>query len=216
MISRIIFIWIIFSLVACSNFPKDSENTLEDVRGNILKAGISSDDSLSVSSAESFSYQKNFIEQFAKSLHAEVQWIHEDQSSLAELLRNYEINLAIGGFVKPSPFKEKVTISKTYYVKRYVVTGVKDIQSLKGKKVFVHDYFSDFNVRKKGGIPVWSDALPKPGEIWAASEEELSGQNIPLPGVTLVEQDFAIAIPKGESAFLIELEKFIDSHGNSR
>ncbi len=214
MISRYIFIWIVFLVTACSNFPKDSKNTLEDARGNILKAGIGAE-SLSANYAEPFSYQKKFVEQFAKSLHAEVQWVRGDQSSLTELLHNYEIHMAIGGFVKPSSFKEKVTISKTYYVKRYVVTGVKDIQSLKGKKVFVHDYFSDFNVRKKGGIPVWSDALPKTGEIWAASEEELSERNISLSGVTLSEQDFAIAIPKGESAFLIELEKFIDSYGNS-
>ena len=91
MISRYIFIWIVFLVTACSNFPKNSENTLEDVRGNILKAGISSDDSLSVSSAEPFRYQKNFIEQFAKSLHAEVQWIHEDQSglSVAQLRNSY-------------------------------------------------------------------------------------------------------------------------------
>ncbi len=216
MTNRYVLLWGFLIMAACSNFPKDSENTLENVRGNILKAGIGATDTLSANSAEPFSYQKRFIEQFAKSLHAEVQWESGDQTSLVELLHDYEIHMAIGGFVESSLFKEKIAISKTYYTKRYVVTGVDDLQSLKGKKVLVHDNFSDAVIRKKGGIPVWSDALPKSGEIWAVSEEELKERNISLSGVTLLEKEFAVAIPKGESAFLIELEKFIDTYDNSR
>lgn len=94
-----------------SDFPRDPEKTLEDVKGNILKVGFSKNPPYIPG------LQTELVEKFADSLDAKVEWIEEPEQKIFEDLEADKIHMVIGGFSKESPWKDRVALTRPYLTK---------------------------------------------------------------------------------------------------
>lgn len=216
--------WVIvlFSILLCSScrpFPRDPNNTLEEVKNKVLRVGLAHSDTSGRASSNPVSYEIKLVEEFARHLNARIEWVNGTQSDIIELLHHYQLHLAIGSYKKASPFKKDVAFSKPYLSEKIKVAAPVNSavpQSIEGEKVLVSNHLAAYHVKEKGGIPVLVDSLMASTELVAASERDLTKLNVQHSGIVLHKQEFVIAAPKGENAFLIELEKFIDTYGKSK
>lgn len=210
---------LMYVLAACKPFPKDPNDTLEGVQNKVLKVGLSAYDSTANTSARSIDFEISLAKQFAEELNAKIEWVRGPQSEIVELLHYNNLHMAIGGYTSPSPFEKKVSFSRPYLINKIMV-GTGDNQAvpenIKGEKVVVGDHLAALYVRKKGGIPVFTDSLSRGNYLIAASEDELIKMNVKPTNILLHKEKFVIAVPKGENAFLIKLEHFIDRHGRAK
>ncbi|MEN6455228.1 MAG: hypothetical protein ABFD10_13295 [Prolixibacteraceae bacterium] len=210
------FVTFIVFLGGCSYFPKDANQTLEEVQNNILKVGLSGYDPDADVSPEPVNGQIGFVRQFAREINAKILWVKGSQGDITELLRHHELHMAIGGYTPDSPFKQEVTLSKPYFTEKIRIAGrgrtVPD--RIKNEQVIVTDYLIAMYVRKLGAIPVMSSDSVVPGNILiAAGENELNRIGVPQNGRILHKLEYVVAVPMGENAFLTTLEKFIDQYG---
>ncbi len=210
------FVTLTLFLGGCDRFPKDSRGTLEKVRNAILRVGLSSYDPAADASAEPVGNQINFVNQFAKELHAQVLWVRGSQEDITQLLSHYELHMAIGGYTPSSPFKKEVTLTKPYYKEKIMIAGFgRPVPpKIREQQVLVNNRLVAFYVKQKGGIPVMTNNFEIQGnKLIAATEHALNKLDIQPDDKVLHELKYAVAVPMGENAFLIALEKFIDRYG---
>lgn len=217
---RILFPVLVVTLViftgGCEGFPKDPNGTLEKARNNILKVGLTGYDAAADVPAEPVSGQITFVRQFAREINAKIRWVKGSQGDITELLSHHELHMAIGGFTPDSPFKNEITLSKPYFAEKIKIAGRGRAVPgrIKNEQVIVKDYITAMYVREKGAIPVISSAFSAPGNVLiAARESELNKMGIQQDDRILHKLEYVVAIPMGENAFLIALEKFIDQYG---
>ena len=211
-----LILFLLAVISACKPFPKDANKTLEKAQKKVLKVGLSGYDSTANASRRSVDFEIDLVEGFAKEINAKIEWVKGPQSEIAHLLHYNYLHMAIGGYTSPSPFEKEVSFTKPYMLKAYKVgaAGNQAIpEDIKNKRVMVHCHMAAFYVQKEGGIPVLSDSLRAGNYLIAASEEDLKKIKVRLSEITLHEEKFVIAVPKGENAFLMRLEKFLDVHG---
>ena len=113
------FTILLFSLLwccsSCSNFPKDPENTLENVKNGTLLVGYSENPPW-VTEADSVptGIEPELVKEFAQSLNAKVEWKNDTEQNLFEDLEKKKIHLVIAGITETNPWKKKVGLTRPY------------------------------------------------------------------------------------------------------
>ncbi len=103
-----ILMMLVFLFNACS-FPKDPNNSFENAKKSSLRVGIvPNTDSITTS------FEKNFVENFAKKEGMQTQFIADNETELVKKLENYQLDIVLGGFEKKSNWKKKVGMTKPY------------------------------------------------------------------------------------------------------
>ena len=107
---------LVLGLAGCSQaIPVDPEGTLESVRNNTLRIGLSPNDSLV--EIKGSSYQGSEVQlakDFAQSLGAKAEFIVGGEESLVKKLEEDQVDLVVGGISSKTPWSKKVGMTRPY------------------------------------------------------------------------------------------------------
>ena len=113
----LIFFLIPFCLNSCSNFPKDPENTSEKAK-ETLRVGIIEHPPFTYAADQQYSgIEVELVKNFAAQSGYDIQWINAPEEVVMEMLKNYELHMAVGGFTTKSPYKKEIGFTKAYLKK---------------------------------------------------------------------------------------------------
>lgn len=207
---------------ACSDFPKDPESSFDELRSDVLKAGVSEAPPwITRGNATAPSgIEAELITAFAESVGTRVEWVWATEQENLEALAQFSLHLAAGGLTDQSPWKKKVSLSKPHAQVEYVVgfpPGVTPPASLQGVEVAVKSG-SDLvrTLEKKGARPMETADPFETGLPVAADTAELAEHGYFVSKFDLAKKSHAIAAPPGENKTILELDRFIASTWTTR
>lgn len=206
----------VLGLSACEDYPRDPNRTLQKVLARGALRVVAVDHQPWVDAAAGGQTPRgaevDLVEAFAQDLGVVVEWHRAPAFEAFEALERGDADLAIGGFtataVEAHPggahtypyFTEKLIIA--------ALPGAPVPQHIEGERVLVSpDLMADSLVEEEDGIPVSEPGthvhlvlLPQ----WQIPESGL----VPTP-VELRTDEYVMAVPPGENAWLMQLERFL-------
>jgi polar amino acid transport system substrate-binding protein len=207
------------TLAACE-YPRDVEDTLQRVEGGTMVVGVVDNPPWVITGgAEPRGVEPELVRQFAAQLEAEIEWVEGNESELVTALEGFQIDLLIGGLTRGSPFGKEVALTRPY-VDTEIEFGVPPGEELP----------EDLN-----GVRIWVEEASEAAALLQEEEEETVAVGVEevagIEGPTLLEtyyidalgyertdhimrdDEHCMAVPAGENAFLVELEKFLLPRG---
>lgn len=107
---------LVLALAGCSQaIPVDPEGTLNSVRNNTLRIGLSPHDALV--EIEGTSYQGREVQlakEFARSLGAKPEFIVGGEESLVKMLEEDQVDVVLGGISSKTPWSKTVGMTRPY------------------------------------------------------------------------------------------------------
>lgn len=165
------------------------------------------------SSGEPEGIEPELVRAFAEEIDAEIEWFEGSEAELIGALEHRELDLVIGGFTATSPWASKAGFTHPY-VTTQVVVGTPQSeplpQDIAGLPVAVEEGTSVAGVLAKTDSDVVhvSDIAHAEGAA-AVDDWLLDDLGLEDTGVTLEEHDHVMAVPMGENALLVKLERFL-------
>ncbi|BBH71677.1 hypothetical protein ACTI_83620 [Actinoplanes sp. OR16] len=197
-------------LLAGCGFPQDVGTTLDDVRGGVLKVGIT--DNPPWTTVPDQGAEAELAKRLAARLGSAVEWYPGSESELMPALHARVLDLVIGGLSDDAPWTEQASLTRPYVTMRTVIAASGPVPGdLHGVRVAVRAGTADVAaVAAKG-----AEAVP---------HREITGrEGIPVVigewrvddlGLTESEHDVdeaghVWAVPAGENAWQAEVERFL-------
>lgn len=199
--------------ISC-DVPRDPEGTLERVKGAVMRVGITHNDPWTVLTGSApEGVEVTLMEDFARSMDARIEWVEGSEDELFEALEVRELDAAVGGFTSESPWSGSVTFTHPYLTTPAVIgvpAGEPIPSDIDGLEVAV-ERGSDLAglVEKTDAIPVEVDDLRAVDGAAAVDNWLLDDLHLEDTGIRLDESDHVIAMPNGENAWLVALERFL-------
>lgn len=200
---------------ACG-LPRDPESTLDRVSGGTLRVGVSeSEPWVTVGDGEPSGVEVEIVERFAQEIDADIEWVEGSIEELAAAAYVREIDLLIGGLTATSKISSEAALSHPYLTTQVVVgvppgSGIEDIA---GVEVAVEGNTEAAGILEKtDAIPIRvADVMESRGPA-AVDNYLLDDLGLEDTGVRLIESDHVMAVPHGENAWLVRLERFLLEH----
>jgi polar amino acid transport system substrate-binding protein len=207
-------------LVGACGIPRDPEGTLERVEGGRIRVGISARPPWTVvGDGGPAGVEVDLVEGFARTLRAEVEWVEGSPAEILAAVEGRELDLAVGGFTDDDPWAQKVTFTQPYaaiQVTAGAPPGTPPPADLEGRRVAARAGSEVPRlVEDAGGVPVRLDDLSGAAGLVAAEDWELRALGFPPSGLVLDESRHAMAVPLGENAWLVRLERYLSEHAGS-
>jgi polar amino acid transport system substrate-binding protein len=205
------------SLAAGCQYPRDPNGTLDRVEGGVLRVGVAESDPWVVMDGDqpSGGAEVEMIRRFARRLRARIEWVHGSEEELVAASKEGAIDVLIGGLTSKSRWKKDVAFTRPY-VETRVVVGAPSGRSYP-------DDFADVSVVVERGteeqgllerrteaqvVPVSSLASGR-GEPAAVHDYLLDDLGLIATGTELASERHVMAVPLGENAFMVRLERFL-------
>ena len=194
--------------------PRDPEKTLEQVTGGVVRVGITgSDPWTALEGPEPTGVEVELVKQFAATVDARIEWVEGSESDVFEALEVREIDLAIGGFTSESPWAGKVAFTHPYITVPAVVgvpQGEPIPADIDGLEVAVErgSHLAGI-LEKTDARPVEVDDLASADGAAAVENYLLDDLDLKDTEIRLDESDHVMAVPNGENAWLVRLERFL-------
>lgn len=105
------------ALAGCSALPMDAAGSFNDAAGGTLLVGVSPHDPytrVDTASGEVSGPEAELIRRFAEEIDAEVHWQVAPESEVAQWMEDGDIDVAIGGFAKDSPWTTHMALTRPY------------------------------------------------------------------------------------------------------
>lgn len=203
-------------LVAGCGWPRDAGSTLADVRDGVLRVGVTENppwtrvaDDGAVSGAE-----VRLVERLAARLGARVEWHPGSESTLMAALKDRVLDLIVGGLDAKAPWTKQASLTKSFVTMRTVVAvpaGVAAPTNLAGVRVAVPAGTAEV------AALLGEDAVPVPVPEVTGTETNpvvvgewrLAALGLRRTAHTLTEHDHVWAVPLGENAWQVEVERFL-------
>jgi hypothetical protein len=101
----------------CDRLPRDMRGTLDEVRGQTLRAGVVSERAPWVERRDggASGIEVQLIERFAARLGARVSWTWGGEQGLVERLERRELHVVAAGFDETSPWSKHVGMTRPYF-----------------------------------------------------------------------------------------------------
>ncbi|MGF9764572.1 hypothetical protein AAII07_56775 [Microvirga sp. 0TCS3.31] len=103
--SRVLMAFLMGSILAGCDLPRDPEETLETVQGQELRVGV-------LKFGENAEKDRPIIERLAKNLEAKLVYVEGDAHALFEDLKRGRLHLVMGGVPESTPFEKELGLSK--------------------------------------------------------------------------------------------------------
>jgi polar amino acid transport system substrate-binding protein len=208
------------ALLAGCEIPRDPEGTLERVAGGTMRVGITeSPPWSSLGEAGPSGVEIDLVQGFADSLNAEIEWFDGAEAELLGALEHRELDLVIGGLTADDPWGQVVTFTQPYAKVATLVgvqPGERPLEDIDGVEVAVEPGSElPALVRSAGGIPVVIEDLSIARGPVAAEEWRIEALGLAPTDIVLEEAEHAIAIPVGENAWLVRLERYLGGRAAS-
>jgi len=114
--TRCTSILLLLVLAACG-LPRDSDGTLDRVRGGTMRVGVVIDTPWTKDSAGVIGgVEGGMARDLAASLGARIEWVRAPEGELLAALQDRELDLVIGGLRASSPWKQQVAFTRPFYV----------------------------------------------------------------------------------------------------
>jgi len=202
------------------HFPKDAERTLDKVTyGTLLVGFTNAAPWVYPSSTGAQGIEAAIVDSFATTLHAKVEWIEGTEEQLYKALRRGEIDILVGGITDKTPWKEEIGLTKPYIETAVVIAQAasqalnNQHPSVEGQPVAVMKGTDEgYYVRKKKGRPFYTTQLPVSKMFSVGYDWQVQDWKMQNTGIVLKKESHVIAVPPGENAFLLALDKYLFEH----
>jgi ABC-type amino acid transport substrate-binding protein len=206
------------ALAGCQ-FPTDPEGTLDKVRDRgTMKVGVThAEPFVNLDSIEPTGVEVELIKGFAEHLGVEVEWVEGSESQLVDLLAGTEIDVMLAGLERQSPLQKEVGFTRPY-ANVEIVIGVppdEETPEVEGLDVVVEENSAAAAVVEKETdadpirVPSLTAADGRPVAVEDYLLDELGYRKT---GHSLEESEHCLAVPRGENAWLTEIEKWLLDH----
>ena len=114
---------ILFAAAGC-DLPRDSDGTLDRVRGGTMRVGFVVDTPWTTDSAGGVGgIEGGLVQSLARELGARASWKRGQQDYLLTALQHRELDLVIGGLTADSPWSKQVAFTRPYFTDTVSVSG---------------------------------------------------------------------------------------------
>jgi polar amino acid transport system substrate-binding protein len=203
------------ALVAGCDWPRDADGTLADVRGGVLRVGVTAHPPWTSLTGDSVDgAEARLVERLAERLDARIEWVRGGESELMSALRERVLDLVVGGLDAEVPWVREASLTQPYFHVRTVVAvpaGVPATRDLSGVPVAVRAGTAEVAALEEEGarpVPVaevtGQERTPVVVDDWRASALGLRAT-----GVELGAHDHVWAVPLGENGWQVEVERFL-------
>ncbi len=207
---------VLLLLAAGCGVPRDAGTTLDDVRGGVLRVGVTANAPWTTVADDGAvdGVEVTLVKRLADALDTTVEWYPGSESELMAALRHRVLDLVIGGLTDDAPWIKEASLTRPYITTRTVVAarpGVAVPEDLSGTRVAARAGSDDIAlVLKEDALPVASrDPLAETGLPVVADEWELGPAGLSASKHTLAESKHVIAVPLGENGFQLAVEDFL-------
>ena len=202
------------------HFPKDAEKTLDKVSNGTIRVGFTDAEPWVYPSATGAQgIEADIVTNFANTLHAKIDWVQGTEEQLYNALKRGEINILIGGITDQTPWKEKIGLTKPYLETSIVIAqpssqaSNNQKPSIEGQWVAVKKGTDEgYYIRKKDAKPFYTTQLPAANMLSVGYDWQVQVWKMHNTGIVLKKEGHVIAVPPGENAFLLALDKYLFEH----
>jgi polar amino acid transport system substrate-binding protein len=207
-------------LAAGCGIPRDPEGTLDRVEGGTMRVGIIEHAPWTVLADDGpAGVEVDLVEGFARTIDAEIQWFEGSQAELLTSLEDRELDLVVGGLADDDAWAQRVTFTQPYVTIQVAVgsrRGRPPPADIEGARVVARVGTPVPRlVEDAGGIPVRVGDLSTAEGLVAAEDWELRALGRVSGGLVLDESGHAMAVPAGENAWLVRLERYLAARAAS-
>jgi hypothetical protein len=103
--SRVLMAFLVGSVLAGCDLPRDPEETLETIQGQELRVGV-------LKFGQNADKDRPIVERLGSSLGAKLIYVEGDAHGLFEDLKRGHLHLVIGGVPESTPFAKELGLSK--------------------------------------------------------------------------------------------------------
>jgi polar amino acid transport system substrate-binding protein len=105
-----------FALAIGCGLPRDPDDTLERVRGGVVRVGVSHNPPwVDITSSGADGIEAELIENIARDLGARIEWTAGAESELLTDLEERKLDVVLGGLTDDSPWKHKVALTRPFF-----------------------------------------------------------------------------------------------------
>lgn len=203
------------------DFPADPEGTLERVERGTLRVGVIENEPWVVlpPGGEPGGVEPELLRRFAAELDAEIEWVRGPESELAEAIRGFQLDVIIGGLTRSWPYRTHAALTRPYVdteIELGVPPGTETPDSLGGMEVWVEagsEAAALLRQEEDDATPVYFEALDDIDGPALLDTYDIAAIGFERTDYILRDDEHAMAVPSGENAFLVELERFLLDRG---
>lgn len=198
---------------ACG-IPKDPEGTLDRVTGSTMRVGVThAPPWVEITDGGPEGIEVSLVEEFARTIDAEIEWIGGSEAELAQAVYLREIDLMIGGLTGTSTLASEVTLTHPYVTTATVVAVPDDMDvpdDIAGVEVAAETGSPEAGLLAKTDAEVLrvGDITDHDGPV-AVEDIFLDDLSMTDTGIRLQESDHVMGVPHGENAWLVAIERFL-------
>jgi polar amino acid transport system substrate-binding protein len=212
------------AVLAGCQYPRDVEDTLDRVKGDTIRVGVSHNDPwVDLETGDHpRGVEPEIIRRFAAKLGAEVHWVRGESEELVEALASGQLDVVITGLTRTSEHRRKVALTRPYVDTELLLAhppGQGMPEEDDGARVAVEadsqaagllDHKTDYDAFEVESMA----AVRGPALVWDYWLDDLPLEST---GEDLIDEEHCMAVRLGENAFMVELERFLlDREGDWR
>ncbi|WP_174959044.1 transporter substrate-binding domain-containing protein [Halopseudomonas pelagia] len=157
--------------------------------------------------------EAELLTDFAEQLGVDIEWHWGSEEELFEALKQYSLDVVAGGLTSSTPWQKEIGLTLPYY-KNTAVVGTREeadqLDPLDGREVTIRPTSGlkrllqnrDARVNENDNLSGSDDAIA--AQMW-----EVRGMGWHASDVVLRELQQVLAVPSGENALLMRLERFV-------
>lgn len=204
-------------LAGCGPFPADPSQSLANIRerGSLRVGALYAPPWVKGEApAQAFGVEGMMMQRFAERLGVRLETHWGSGQELFDALSHNELDIVIGGLTQDNPWQHMVGLSAPYHTTRALVASKADQrlpEELEGLTVSIerNSYLAG-ELHKRGAEVRYVPNLRDSQGAIAAQAWRLKGLDVKPSQLELERHHHVMAVPKGENALLMELERFLE------
>lgn len=199
------------SLSAGCEFPRDPEQSLDEIRRGVLRVGVVDNPPWAVhGAAEPGGVEPALLRELAAQLGARIQWVQGPEQELLRALEKGVLHVVVGGFADDNPWTARLGKTRPYYTTRFIVAARRQAPPLtelaRVPMAAAVGSAAAGHLRERGARPA-----PPDWQYRALPSWRLPDSGLQPTGLTLYEDRQVMLVTKGENGWLVTLERFLDA-----
>jgi polar amino acid transport system substrate-binding protein len=202
------------ALLTGCGVPRDPEGTLDRVRDGALRVGLTESEPWTrLENGRRSGVEVRLLERLATELGARIEWTQGAEADLIAALEVRELDLVVGGLTADSPWQAQAALTRPYLTTRTVVAtpasqpAPDDIAGLRVAVASGEDAAGLLD--KTDAVPVRVDDVAAAAGPVVVDDWLLDDLRLRDTGVHLRKSEHVMAVPLGENAWLVWLERFL-------
>lgn len=200
-------------LLSACEFPRDTEGTLDRVRGGVLRVGVVEHEPwVSTGEGRPTGVEVALIDGFARNIGAEVEFTTGAEEELIGALREGGLDLVAGGMTKRSPWKKEASPTRPFATSRLVLGVPEGVGEPEAVVVERGSEAVGLVERKLDAQPMPVEDLHDARDRPAAVHDWLLDDLGLRAGEELHSDKHVMFVRMGENAFQVELERYLEAN----